>query len=77
MTATAQTSPVNELLEELTAQAQAVTLATYQDFLHTVALLSVDGTLDPIQRESIIKSLVGNGHNLGGKRLITNALCCF
>lgn len=74
MTATAQTNPVNELLEELTTQAQAVTLATYQDFLHTVALLSVDGTLDPIQRESVIKALAGNGHELGGKRIITTAL---
>ena len=74
MTATAQTNPVNELLEELTTQAQAVTLATYQDFLHTVASLVIDGVIDPIQRESIIKALVGNGHELGGRRLITNAL---
>lgn len=74
MTATAQTNPVNELLEELTTQAQAVRLATYQNFLHDVALLVVDGTIDPIQREAIIKALIGNGHELGGKRLITNAL---
>ncbi|WP_028487698.1 DUF927 domain-containing protein [Thiothrix lacustris] len=74
MTATAQTNPVIELLDELTTQAKAVTLTTYQDFLHTVALLVVDGTIDPIQRESIIKALIDNGHNLGGKRLITNAL---
>lgn len=74
MTATAETSPIHELLAELEAQAKTITLQTYQDFLQIVASLVVDGTIDPIQRESVIKALIGNGHDLGGKRLITNAL---
>ena len=70
----APVNPVNELLAELTTRAQAVTLATYQDFLHVVASLVVDGAIDQIQREAVIIALVNNGHELGGKRLITNAL---
>lgn len=74
MTTATQTNPVIELLAELDTQAQTITLATYQDFLRTVALLVVDGTIDQIQRETIIKALANNGHDLGGKRLITTAL---
>lgn len=74
MTTATQTNPVIELLAELDTQAQTITLATYQDFLRTVALLVVDGTIDQIQREIIIKALANNGHDLGGKRLITTAL---
>lgn len=70
----AHTDPANELLEELTTQAQSVTLQTYQDFILRVAPLVVDGTLDGIQREAIITALVNNGNALGGKRIITNAL---
>ena len=74
MTATAQTSPAVELLATLEAKAQAVTLATYQDFLHEVALLVVDGTLDPIQQGAIVTVLVNNGHGLGGSRAISTFL---
>jgi hypothetical protein len=71
---TTPANPVHELLAELTAQAQAVTLQTYQAFLHTIASLVVDGTIDHIQRESVIKALTGNGQELGGKRAITTVL---
>ena len=74
MTATAQISPAVELLATLEAKAQAVTLATYQDFLHEVALLVVDGTLDPIQQGAIVTVLVNNGHGLGGSRAISTFL---
>lgn len=74
MTATAQTSPAVELLATLETRAQAITLATYQDFLHEVALLVVDGTLDQIQRKVILNTLAGNGHELGGIRAITTFL---
>ena len=74
MTATAQISPAVELLATLEAKAQAVTLATYQDFLHEVALLVVDGTLDPIQQGAIVTVLVNNGHGLGGIRAISTFL---
>ena len=74
MTAQAQTNPATELLVELETQAQTVTLETYQDFLRTVALLVVDGAIDQIQRKAVIQAIVNNGQNLGGVRLITNAL---
>ena len=74
MTTSAETNPVNELLEELDVQAQGVTLETYQAFLQIVAPLVIDGTIDPIQRAAILQALADNKAIPGGVRLFGNAL---
>jgi uncharacterized protein (DUF927 family) len=71
---TTPASPVHELLAELETQAKSVTLATYQDFLRTLASLAVDNTIDGVQQNAIVAALVANGNELGGKRIISNAL---
>lgn len=71
---TAQANTELPSFSDLEGQAATATMSTYGDLLQMIAVQSVSGVLDDIQRSAIISSLAANTDITAGVQVIKNAL---